>query len=242
MADMDEEKKYEDVIKTLKGLQRVKAPANFEPDLKRKINSEKYAEEKKQSFWQNILLPSRLIPSLGLVAAAVIVFMVVNINSEEMEDPLLMEPRMRKDIFEITNYESIKNKEEEVIKDKSVTVQEPTLENKKHESLTKSSDDKNLAGRQKENKNDGEGIILEQQPVTEEQPSFTDNVLAETSFADVSNEFDEDIVRTEKATGLAITKDELNFRQIQLSKEEQEVVNELKKKVQSVNRKEVDIK
>ena len=34
----DDEKKYNEVIKTLKGLQKLKAPPNFEADLKRRLN------------------------------------------------------------------------------------------------------------------------------------------------------------------------------------------------------------
>ena len=50
MAINDEEQ-YKDVINTLKGLQKVNAPANFETDLLRRINSEKFSSkaEKKAS-------------------------------------------------------------------------------------------------------------------------------------------------------------------------------------------------
>ena len=47
---IDDEKKYDDLIKTLKGLQQVKAPPNFEADLKRKLNAEKYAKEEKRTI------------------------------------------------------------------------------------------------------------------------------------------------------------------------------------------------
>ncbi|RKY92864.1 MAG: hypothetical protein DRQ13_10050, partial [Ignavibacteriae bacterium] len=45
---------------------------------------------------------------------------------------------------------------------------------------------------------------------------------------------------TEMATGLAISKEKLNFRQIQLSEEEQEVVDQLRMKVQSLEKVEAD--
>jgi len=35
----NDEKKYEDVIKALKGLKEINAPENFEADLKRRVNS-----------------------------------------------------------------------------------------------------------------------------------------------------------------------------------------------------------
>jgi len=51
MPVKDDEKKYNDLIKNLNQLQEVKAPANFEAELMRKINSEKYKTEKEQSIW-----------------------------------------------------------------------------------------------------------------------------------------------------------------------------------------------
>ncbi len=103
----NDEKKYEDVIKTLKGLQEVKAPENFEADLQRRINSEKFSKGEKKSFWQNIFLPSRLIPSLGVIATAIVIFFVVDSNSEEMDDPFLIEPRVREDVFVVSDYKEI---------------------------------------------------------------------------------------------------------------------------------------
>jgi len=97
MENFDENsQQYSDIIKTLKGLQRVKAPANFEADLMRRINTGKY--EKEKSLWEKFLLPSRLIPSAALGLAAVIVFFVLNINSAQLENPLLMPPRVRDDV------------------------------------------------------------------------------------------------------------------------------------------------
>jgi len=97
MENFDENsQQYSDIIKTLKGLQRVKAPANFEADLMRRINTGKY--EKEKSLWEKFLLPSRLIPSAALGLAAVIVFFVLNINSTPAENPLLMPPRVREDV------------------------------------------------------------------------------------------------------------------------------------------------
>ena len=108
MPVKDDDKKYNDVIKTLNQLQEVKAPANFEAELMRKINSERYREKKEQNFWNKIFLPSRLIPSAGLAAAAILVFFVVTLNPEELEDPLIMEPRVRKDIIEVVDYDESK--------------------------------------------------------------------------------------------------------------------------------------
>ena len=102
MENFDENpQQYSEIIKTLKGLQRVKAPANFEADLMRRINSGKY--EKERSFWEKFLLPSRLIPSAAIGLAAVIVFFVLNINSAPVENPLLTPPRVREDVVATKN-------------------------------------------------------------------------------------------------------------------------------------------
>ena len=102
MENFDENsQQYSEIIKTLKGLQKVKAPASFEADLMRRINSGKY--EKERSFWEKLLLPSRLIPSAALGLAAVIVFFVLNMNSAPIENPLLMAPRVRKDVIATKN-------------------------------------------------------------------------------------------------------------------------------------------
>lgn len=105
MENFDEKsQQYSEIIRTLKGLQKVKAPANFEADLMRRINSGKY--EKERSFWEKLLLPSRFIPSAALGIAAVIVFFVLNMNSAPVENPLLMAPRVREDVIATKNLPS----------------------------------------------------------------------------------------------------------------------------------------
>jgi hypothetical protein len=112
MDNIDENsQQYSEIIKTLKGLQKVKAPAGFEADLMRKINSGRY--EKERSFWEKLLLPSRLIPSAALGIAVVIVFFVLNMNSAPVENPLLMAPRVRDDVI-ATNNSTVTPKEAQV--------------------------------------------------------------------------------------------------------------------------------
>jgi hypothetical protein len=119
MDNIDENsQQYSDIIKTLKGLQKVKAPAGFEADLMRKINSGRY--EKERSFWEKLLLPSRLIPSAALGIAAVIVFFVLNMNSAPVENPLLMAPRVRDDVI-ATNNSTVTPKEAQVNPQKEKT-------------------------------------------------------------------------------------------------------------------------
>ncbi|MEE9450014.1 MAG: hypothetical protein V3V72_08165 [Ignavibacteriaceae bacterium] len=220
MPVKDDDKKYNDVIKTLNQLQEVKAPADFEARLMKKINSEKYKEKKVQTIWNQFFIPSRLIPSAGLAAAAIIVFFVVTLNSEELEDPLQMEPRVREDIMEIVDYDEIKlEREDKKQKDES------PLE--KRTNMTESSVTEDR----------GSGERMEEEVIE----SFTDDEM----IADIDSVPTESMItsttepitlptegETEMATGLAISKENLNFRQIQLSEEEQEVVEQLRQKVQ----------
>jgi len=225
MSVKDDDKKYNDLIRDLNQLQEVKAPANFEAELMRKINSEKYKVEKEESIWSKFFLPSRLIPSAGLAAAAIIVFFVVTLNPEEMEDPLQMEPRVREDIIKVVDYNEVKLEREDKKIDKEI-IDESPLEKRTTVTETPVTDDR-MTGRRME-----ESVIEE---------SFGDDEM----FADVDSVPTESIIlgttepatlsvegETEMATGLAISKEKLNFRQIQLSEEEQEVVDQLRQKVQ----------
>jgi len=244
----NDEKKYEDVIKALKGLQEVKAPENFEADLKRKINSEKFSEKERKGFWENILVPARLIPSLGLVAAAVIIFFVVDTNSEEMDNPFLIEPRVREDIIAVTDieFEGLETKKEEATKEKSTEKDEPVIEKRRDQNELKTSDDKVITGREKSKEVQVPELSDEQHYATKknvaesfESGGYKAKVDSSLSTASVSPApMTIDSIRTESGlvTGQAISKDELNFRQVQLSTEEQKVVDELKNQVQSLDK------
>jgi len=240
----NDEKKYEDVIKALKGLQEVKAPVNFEADLQRRINSEKFSKEEKKSFWQNIFVPAKLIPSFGLVAAAVVIFFVVETNSEEIDNPFLIEPRVREDVFAVTEFEEVEQKQEELSKQKSVKEsepvkkKEPVLEKRRDEDGLKSSEDKMITGREKSDEVDG---LLDEKDVPEDQDlNAGAYAAAESTIVDsiaAPQPTTATVTSSELVTGQAITKEELNFRQVQLTEEEQNTVNELKiQQVQSVKK------
>jgi hypothetical protein len=179
MALNDDELRYKNVIDALKGLQGVKAPKNFEADLMRRINSEKF-EEKRQSFWEKIFLPSRLVPSAGLAVAAVLLLFVININSDEVENPLLMEPKVREDMIEAKD-----------VSDIPMTVQEEIPGETRLGSA-----DSNLA-------------------------EFRDEIS-------ISGSRERSKTNSFAATGFAIDKEGLNFRQVNLSEEEKQRLNELK--------------
>lgn len=259
----NDEKKYEDVIKALKSLQEVKAPANFEADLQRKINSEKPSKEEKKSFWQNIFLPTRLIPSLGLVAAAVVIFFVVDTNSEEMDNPFLIEPRVREDVFVINEYEELEQKQENRSKQKSVKESEPEKKNepvfgkRRDESelksskgdeptveLTKTEGQQNSPEGKKElgrESGDVADVLTDEKDLPEDKDINAGfYAAAESTIVDsmaAPQPTTATVTSSELVTGQAITKEELNFRQVQLTEEEQNTVNELKiQQVQSVKK------
>jgi len=234
----NDEKKYEDVIKTLKGLKEVKAPANFEADLQRKINSEKFSKEEKKSFWQNIFLPSRLIPSLGVIATVIAIFFVVDSNSEQMDNPFLIEPKIREDVFKVSDYEEFEANKDEVSKQKSSKQDEPALEKRRDENELKSSDDKMITGEEKSGKAEG---LLDEINVSKDQDinagAFSDVVEStETLKTETLQPTATAKPNSDMATEQIITKEELNFRQVQLTEEEQKTVNELKSQVQSLEK------
>jgi hypothetical protein len=226
------DKKYEKLIKDLKNLHRINAPANFEADLKRRINSEKYKNEEK-SIFKKVFLPSRLIPSLGLATAAIVVFLVVNVNSEEMDNPFLIEPRLREDIVEVKDLDSFDDKIEGFKKEQPVTRRDKD-DGEKMKSLDKSETTERdfFAGREEASETEA---MIEQPPVvTDEGIVDLETTSPESTLADISGEIEATETTSEMATGLAITKEELNFRQVQLSEKEQQKVDELKMKVQSL--------
>ena len=232
----NDEKKYEDVIKSLKGLKQVKAPENFEADLQRRINSGKYSKKEKKSFWQNIFRPSRLIPSLGLVTAVIVIFFVVDSNSENMDNPFLIEPRVRDDIFTVTDYDEFEAKQEELSKQKSLKKDEPVLEKRRDENQLKTSDDKMVTGREKSNESEG---MLDQSTVEKDQGITTGAFSATVESTEINvtqspKPNESGGAASEIVTGQTITKEELNFRQIQLTEEEQKVVDQLRTQNQSL--------
>jgi len=233
----NDEKKYEDVIKALKGLKEVKAPANFEADIQRRINQEKFSKEEKKGFWQNIFVPAKLIPSLGLVAVAVVMFFVVDTNSEEMDNPFLIEPRVREDVFAVTDFEEVESKRDELSKQKSVKKESPSVDQRTNESQLKSSEDKLITGREKSGESKG---LVDEKDIAKDQSILLDNLTTVDSTLASVTENPQPTVPTEAGaemiTGQAITKEELNFRQVQLTEEEQKTVNELRNQVQSVER------
>ena len=189
----NDEKKYEDIIKSLKGLKKVNAPENFEADLQRRLNSEKFSKEEKKGFWQNIFVPAKLIPSLGLVATAFVIFFVVETNSEEMDNPFLIEPRVREDVFVINEYEELEQKQAELSKQKSLKEDKPLKKNesaidkRRDEDQLRSAEEKMITGREKTE--EPQGLLDEKDAVTEDEAFATEGFsVMEESTATLSAE------------------------------------------------------
>jgi hypothetical protein len=183
MALNDDELKYKDVINTLKSLQEVKAPQNFQADLMRRINSERF--EDKQSFWKKVFAPSRLIPSAALAVTAVILLFVVNITGDDIENPLLMEPKVRQDVIQAQDMSDI-----------------PLAGNEDSNQKSKPSDEKSIAENRSENSDPG--------------------------IPKIEGDY------TYSSAGFSIDKSGLNFRQINLTDEEKQRLNELKNHFRSL--------
>lgn len=97
----DDELKYKKTIDALKKLQRIDAPKDFETTLMRKINQS--VPEKDDGFFKRLFMPSRLVPSMALVATAIVLFFVIDLSPEELENPFLLEPRLREDVVMVSS-------------------------------------------------------------------------------------------------------------------------------------------
>ena len=102
---MIDEKDYEfeGVVKILKELQQVKAPNNFESNLMRRINSGDFHEEKTENWLSVIFAPKKFIPSAALAVIAVLILFVIKPGYNEIENPLNVKPKIRKDIITTTS-------------------------------------------------------------------------------------------------------------------------------------------
>lgn len=216
----EDEKKYEDVIKSLKSLQRVKAHPNFEADLKRRLNAEKYAKEKRTGI-RRFLMPSRLVPSFGLAVAAILVFMIVNTNSDEADNPFFMEPRVREDMISISESEIVELPE---------NIPPAETDDISGDGMEEETDRGNGMERMMEDRSMDENLIAGREFST-----------AETTMTDETGSVETEEFTSPPATGFAIRKSALNFRQVNITAEQQNEIIELKKKI-SKEKDEADIK
>lgn len=208
------EKKYEEVIRTLKGLQQVKAAPNFEADLKRRLNEKKYGKD--EILIKKFFIPSKLIPSFGLAAAVAIILLVINPFSDEEDNPFMMQPKVRKDL---------------IVVDYDMNTGMTDKKSMKNEEKLKSPDERE----EKDEMKMSEAPLMEESLVEGEKPAPPESTITEI---ETEVAVTDEMTSPPPATGFAIRKSGLNFRQVKPTQEEQKEIEMLKKKIHIVNKKE----
>lgn len=235
MNTHNDDKQFEDVISTLKQLKKVEAPPYFESDLKRKINQLKHPVT--VPLWKRFLIPSRLIPSAAMVISAVLVIFVVTTSSEEPVDPFSIEPRLREDLFTLEGASVIDEEiqpEEKEVPDVVEKRKEQLKQRETEQPEMKSNVEMNNGRSQIET--DELKRVDQNEMLTDEKSDQFESTLPESL---VTN--DKDVLAVtepameENSEGGGITKQSLNFRQVNLSTEEQTKVMELKNRLKTVN-------
>jgi hypothetical protein len=214
---INEEKKYEKLVDDLKNLPKVNAPQNFESNLWRKINSSE--DFRKESFWNKIISPSKLIPAGVVIASAVIIFLLIDIKPNQPEDPLNIQPRIREDIVAVEKFE--------------IKTAEPLKKSRKRKEEKRTLDEDKSQGKIEPGNTDNE-IML-----SKGGEGFRDEVTAknseEESLKTSQNNPSAGVVlpTAEAASAHELKKDNLNFMQINLTAKEKQEVERLKQRAQA---------
>ncbi|HEX7356179.1 MAG TPA: hypothetical protein VF270_00555 [Ignavibacteriaceae bacterium] len=259
----DEEKTYKKLLDDLKNLPKIDAPKNFETELLRKINLSGY--EKKESFWSKLISPGKLAPAAIAIASAAIIFFVVDINSNEIEDPLNIAPRLREDLVVVKSLDEIPvqpQEESKREKKQSNAAEEKVIETKENETPEKSNvvikdgSEVNSKGIEKSLKDEMiSGKPDEDNLKSEESGSLGGNTVpsATTLASEISrtDSFEREIKKVQneiqnlpvvKSSSENVNKDNINFMQRNLSSEEKREVQQLKMKVQTEKSTKIDQK
>lgn len=92
----NEDMEFQQVTNLLKNLSKKQAPNDFETTLWQRINSVQYIPQyQEERWWEKFLLPQRLIPTAAAGLAIIILFFVFSISGNEIENPLIAQPRLR---------------------------------------------------------------------------------------------------------------------------------------------------
>jgi len=221
----NEEETNKKLLDDLKNLPKVNAPKNFETELWRKINSSE--KEIKESIWDKIFSPGKIAPAAVAVVSAVIIFFVVDVNSEEMEDPLNIEPRLREDliVYEMNDDISVQNEIKTEIKKKD---DESIIK-----STTRESNQNKISSEIKSEEIKDESRKELDKKITDDELSAAElkldtNVSTETRS--LGGTVSPAIITTNSSE---INKSNLNFMQRNLTVEEKVEVQQLKMKVET---------
>jgi hypothetical protein len=218
MYTQDDENKYKNVIDDLKNLKKLEAPVGFESKLWNRINSSESTEV--NSVWAKLTL--KLAPAVALAASVVILFTIIDNNATEYQDPFMIEPEERTDLITFSTDGINLHKSES--DSKSI----PELEQPKEQAQEKST----VKFRKKEVADSKELSVGRQIEGRSEAFSDEDSVEPELSAFAISDTTDK-LIGNEEMVAPAVSvpmQQNLNFRQIQLSEEEQREVIELKSK------------
>ena len=229
---MNNEKENKNLIDDLKNLPKVDAPPNFEAGLLRKINSAKGKE--KTGFWENLLSPGKLFPGAIAVATAVIILFIVDNKSQDIEDPLNIEPRIREDVVAFHDYDTEElNKPEPIVKPQEKS--ERKLE-------TQKKDLPQVSAEQQDNSDEARGSsVLGKNDAVSRNNEFVEGETLDSSSKEQLPQMVGSTEMQKQTTIQTITtsptneikKDNLNFMQINLSAKEKQQVEALKQRVQS---------
>ncbi len=211
---MDSEKdpaaagQYKDLIRNLNQLQEVKAPKYFEADLMRRIKSEDFEkDEVRVSFWNRFFSPAKLIPTAALAAVMVVMLFITNNQPNISDDPLLAAPRERTDLIS-SNDIAVEN----FIKEK----QENSISLKKDKSA------RDEFSREDSDLKDSQSLA---------NKSFKSEGLSSSSRSLKGGNLQGKLNAPAVQASFAISKSGLNFRQVNLSKEERKEVEHLREKL-----------
>lgn len=98
-----EEKINKQLIEDLNNLPKVSAPDNFEEGLWKKIYS---SYDRKEPLWQRIFSVNKFIPAAASLVAVIILFLLLDKNASDYEDPFMIEPPVRPDIISVSSEEN----------------------------------------------------------------------------------------------------------------------------------------
>jgi hypothetical protein len=97
MNNLNDEKRFEEIIDKLKSLNKISAPDYFESNLMRRINQEDFSKEKPEIKSKFSL--SRLVPSSALVLTTIIIVLILQSSDKKILDPLQIEPKPKEEII-----------------------------------------------------------------------------------------------------------------------------------------------
>lgn len=219
MYPADDENKFKNLIDGLKNLKKIEAPVGFENKLWNKINSDAVPEKK--SLWDKVFV--KLLPATAVVATAVILFVVIENNAYEYQDPLLIEPEVRTDLIEI--------KEEDPALQKFELENEPEIKSEKPKQLAQ--EKPSVTFRKKDSEAD---VITMESPLAGRNEILRDEDSLVPESTGVASSLSEDSsVNDQQIAPSATMKQGLNFRQVQLTEQEKQEVNELKTRILKEN-------